>query len=571
MISAAVIGFVGLSPAVARDPGPIAAWETPTLAKIHVAPPPPGSVYVANGGSDSNPGTLAAPFATIHHALAVVAAGGTVTVRGGTYRESLGAIKHKVTLQAYPGEQPWVKGSVNVDPSTFTSNGGAWSMPFTTKMCDNCFPAGALDPLYPAAGYPEQVFVDGAPLRQVLNKDVLGPGAFYVDRGAGLLWLNDNPNGHMIEVTELPSAFTISPAAAGTVIRGLGFEHWATVYQNGTNVAAASSAPNVTFDGDTFAWSATRALGIYGKNDVVTNSKFLNNGMNGLLVNAVSGFDIENSEIAYSNWEHFSIASTPFAQIAGLKCTSCSYTMIRRDNFHDNLSNALWFDKLSYNQTVVYNQVIHNEGHGITVEVSANSIIAENVVANNGRDGIKISGSNVVEVWNNTSVGNGGAEIGVYEDPRHTTPPPPPTSDTTSVRIGNNIFEDDGSSTTYVFDSLDATHPPHETTLQMISADDHNDFGRTNPVDPLYTFATQASLSKSGHYLTDKDYYLASGRERSSSITDGIPLTVLFTDPANNNYTVQPAAALLLAQPATMPSPVAQALGTGTTPNHIGA
>jgi hypothetical protein len=105
----------------------------------------------------------------------------------------------------------------------------------------------------------------------------------------------------------------------------------------------------------------------------------------------------------------------------------------------------------------------------------------------------------------------------------------------------------------------------------MISADDHNDFGRTNPTDPLYTFATQASLSKSGHYLTDKDYYLVSGRERSSSITDGIPLSVLFTDPSTNNYTVQPASALLLAQPATMPSPVAQALGTGTTPNHIGA
>ena len=198
-----LVGFVGSSPALARDPGPLSAWEKPTLAKIATAVPPPTSVYVANGGSDTNPGTLALPFATIHHTLAVVAAGGTVVVRGGTYRESLGAIKHKVTLEAYPGEQPWVKGSVQVDPSTFTPSGGAWSMPFTTSMCDTCYPSGALDPLYPAAGYPEQVFVDGAPLRQVLNKDVLGPGAFYVDRSAGLLWLNDDPTGHVIEVTEL--------------------------------------------------------------------------------------------------------------------------------------------------------------------------------------------------------------------------------------------------------------------------------------------------------------------------------------------------------------------------------
>jgi parallel beta-helix repeat protein len=492
-------------------------------------------------------------------------------VRGGTYRESLGAIKKKVTIQAYPGEQPWVKGSVLISPSAFTASGGDWSTPFKDTLCDTCFPAGALDPLYPAAGHPEQLFVNGAPLQQVLNKDVLGPGSFFVDRAAGLLWMNDNPAGDTIEATQLASAFTVSPAAAGTIIRGMGFEHWGDVYQNGTNVAGASSSPNVTFDSDTFAWAASRWLGIYGNNDVVTNSKFVDNGMNGLLVNKTTGFDFENNEVSYSNWEHWSITPSPFASIAGLKCTGCANTVIRKDNFHNNLSNGLWFDTLSYNQTIVYNTVDNNNANGIAVEVSANTILAENVIYQNVRDGMKISGANDVEVWNNTSVDNDGSEIGVYEDPRHTTPPPPPTSDTTSVRIGNNIFEASSDSGTYVFNSLDATHPPHETTLQMISADDHNDFGRTNPIAPIYTFATQATLAKSGHYLTSKDYFLASGRERSSSLTDGIPLNVMFTNPAAGDYSVQPAAALLLAQPATLPSPVAQAMGTSTTVSHIGA
>jgi parallel beta-helix repeat protein len=345
------------------------------------------------------------------------------------------------------------------------------------------------------------------------------------------------------------------------------------VYQGGVNQSGQSSAASVTFDSDTFAWSASRALGIFGNNTVVTNSHFLNNGMNGILVNNVSGFDLESTEIAGSNWEHWSITPSPFAQIGGIKCTHCSNTVIRHDNIHDNLANGLWFDVLSYNTIIVYNTVANNTGHGIAVEVSANSIVAENVITGNGRDGLKISGANVVEVWNNTSAGNLGAQIGVYEDPRHTTPPPPPTSDTTAVRIGNNIFQADttATSTSYVFNSLDASKPPHETTLQMINADDHNDFGRANPSTPMYTFATQATLQKGSKYFNPKDYFVASGRERSSSMTDGIPLTVMFTDPANGDYSVQPAVAATLAQPATMPSAVAQALGTGATPDHIGA
>src|SRR6476620_8796141 len=116
----------------------------------------------------------------------------------------------------------------------------------------------------------------------------------------------------------------------------------------------------------------------------------MNNGMNGILVNAVTGFDLENTEIAGSNWEHWSITPSPYAQIAAIKCTSCVNTVIRHDNVHNNLSNGVWFDRLSYNSNVVYNTVSNNTGHGIAVEVSANSIIAENVITGNGRDGLKI-------------------------------------------------------------------------------------------------------------------------------------------------------------------------------------
>ena len=74
---------------------------------------------------------------------------------------------------------------------------------------------------------------------------------------------------------------------------------------------------------------------------------------------------------------------------------------------------------MNTNTTIAGNSVLRNSGQGIFYEVSGNATIAGNVAAYNGRDGIKLSGSTDVAVWHNTAVDNRGAQIGVYEDPRH--------------------------------------------------------------------------------------------------------------------------------------------------------
>ena len=43
--------------------------------------------YVSTSGSDTNPGTLGSPWRTIQHAANTVAAGGSVFVRAGVYKE----------------------------------------------------------------------------------------------------------------------------------------------------------------------------------------------------------------------------------------------------------------------------------------------------------------------------------------------------------------------------------------------------------------------------------------------------------------------------------------------------
>ena len=75
-----------------------------------------GATYhVAPGGSDSSPGTLAAPFATVQHAADLVLPGDTVLVRAGTYRQVVtvtrsGTAGAEIVFAAYPGERPVLDG-----------------------------------------------------------------------------------------------------------------------------------------------------------------------------------------------------------------------------------------------------------------------------------------------------------------------------------------------------------------------------------------------------------------------------------------------------------------------------
>ena len=81
------------------------------------------SFYVSTTGSDSNPGTQAAPWRTVQHAADTVRAGGTVNVRGGIYEElvtikaSGSATDGFITFRSYPGE------TAILDAAHFTPSG----------------------------------------------------------------------------------------------------------------------------------------------------------------------------------------------------------------------------------------------------------------------------------------------------------------------------------------------------------------------------------------------------------------------------------------------------------------
>jgi len=85
---------------------------TPTFTPTAMPPLPPGSYYVSTGGSDANPGTLAAPWQHIQYAMDRVGPGSTVNVMAGVYNEfvtftnSGSAGSGYITLQNYADDAP---------------------------------------------------------------------------------------------------------------------------------------------------------------------------------------------------------------------------------------------------------------------------------------------------------------------------------------------------------------------------------------------------------------------------------------------------------------------------------
>ena len=95
-------------------------------AQVALSAPTPTTgnlFYVSGTGSDSNPGSLSAPWRTIQHAANSVQAGDTVYVLAGTYNEMVqiavsgSATAGPITFQSYPGQTAIVDGTGLV-PST---------------------------------------------------------------------------------------------------------------------------------------------------------------------------------------------------------------------------------------------------------------------------------------------------------------------------------------------------------------------------------------------------------------------------------------------------------------------
>ena len=265
-------------------------------------------------------------------------------------------LSQPLTLQPYPHEQVWLKGSQMVTDWT-ASGSRSWSHGSWPYVYAPDADSQAVDPAYPLADDPDLVVFDGKELTEVGSLSDVTSQTFFVDRAQATIYLGDDPTGHTVEVGALRHGILIEGTVMGLVLRGLGFAHYINAYQPGNDTGAVVIyGAGVTVVAATFARNTSVGLVLYATGAVVTHSVFAYNGLNGAGGYAADNMVFAGNAAAYNNTRHYAVDWAA----AGAKFSTTIGATIRDNLFEQNLATGLWFDISSNQNTVIRNRFASN-------------------------------------------------------------------------------------------------------------------------------------------------------------------------------------------------------------------
>lgn len=382
-------------------------------------PVPSGAIVVAPSGDNDANGSLDAPVRTVARALALAPAGGTIVLRGGSYHESVTVSARPVTLQGFPGETVWLDGSVPV--TGWVRDGSSWRRDGWTTRFDASvgYSKGDRDgdrpgwqwvnPAFPMAAHPEQVIVDGVQQRQVASRSAVVPGTFYLDESTSRLYVGSDPSGADVRATTLARALDVT--AVGTVVRGIGIRRFSpSIWHVG---AVTIKAPRVRLEHVTVLESATIGVGVIREDVVLDRVSVLRSGLLGVHAATADRLVVTSSRIDGNNAEQFN--SAPVS--GGIKAGRSRRVTVADSSISRNLGQGYWSDVSVYDTKVLNSNIVGNRAAGVFLEISARGTVANNLITDNGGDGVKINNTSSVAIFNNTVVRNG-RPLNLVQDPR---------------------------------------------------------------------------------------------------------------------------------------------------------
>ena len=387
--------------------------------------------YVATTGTDSNPGTKTAPFATLAMAAKVSNANDTIVVRGGIYRGQANVSLDDSGLKviAYPGETPVFNGATDVtgangwtqegvysyrsySPRPVTNGGGVNFSSSNTNLVDDG-----------VGRYPDQAWIGDKGLKQVMNKSSLSEGEFFVDRSNNRLYMMASDTKRQgIEISrsaksasERDRMLTIN--GKNITVEGLKIIRYSASAGDygGILVAGGASGSKIT----NVELSDFPYEGIHyatGNVNSVTSHVTINRvGWQSINTDRTDNYLLDYAKITHTDpFDEFT--SSPAS--GAIKTSRNRNTKITNGLFTNNNSHGIWFDQSNINSVVANNTLIDNIGASVFFEISDGFIMANNYVrAKGSAQAVKLAGSSGISLVNNTIIG-GVDPIGVYTDAR---------------------------------------------------------------------------------------------------------------------------------------------------------
>ncbi|MBO3100533.1 right-handed parallel beta-helix repeat-containing protein [Cellulomonas fengjieae] len=542
------------TPTATAAPAPAPQPSQPATSAVGSAPVgstsyavPAGAIFAAPLGTTGGSGTAASPYGSAQTAIDRAPTGSTIVLRAGVYHESVFVPQRKkLVIQSYPKEAVWFDGSSRVtgwvrSGSTWYVDGWNYAFDHTVSYIRGADDSSRfVDPAYPMAGYPDQVWIDGAPLAQVGSAGAVRPGTFFVDRGAKRLVIGSDPNGHAVDASTLVKGVQIQ--GEGTTVRGLGIRR----YANHLSAFGAISAemPNITLENLVVEDNATIGVFAWADGHTFRNITAVDNGLLGLGANTSDGSTITASVFSRNNTERFNREPSS----GGIKISESDDFSVTDSLFDSNTTNGLWFDVYNLRTTIARNTFSNNGSDGLMYEISEGALIAGNHFVNNGRAGIDIIDSGSVSVWNNTLVGNGQWAVRLFQDER-TWPDPAFPLQIRSIRFQNNVIAFPPGATCPLL-VQDTTQTRYAKNMNL--AFDTNLYHRTGPTSPANVACLANGSAAFQTYKSLAAMTAGHGYDRSSVLLEG-PAVV------DSAFAVT-AAAKAAVRPAGVPADVAAAL-----------
>lgn len=345
---------------------PTSVSSTPTPSPVTATPSEQPTSTTTPISAPYTPG-LTTPARSIQSLIDAAAPGATVSVPAGVYRETV-TIDKPLTLSAQPGAE--IRGSdVWGD---WTQSGRHW-----VRSGLPAFPTSNAPALPGSDGrcnWPEQVFIDGAPLRQVASNPV--PGQFAVDTSRRVI-LADDPTGHVVEVTTRQR--WVVGQADDVTVEGFTMRHAASPPQFGAIQNNEHSGWIIR--GNSLSDAAGAILFLNGgANHQVLDNDISRGGQEGLSIYNAAGIVIRGNAIHDNNTEEFDTAW----EAGGAKITQSTNLTVEDNTVRNNLGPGLWFDMSCSGVQVSNNRVHHNSGTGISYEISHDGLISGNACWENG-------------------------------------------------------------------------------------------------------------------------------------------------------------------------------------------
>ncbi|HRT51436.1 MAG TPA: right-handed parallel beta-helix repeat-containing protein [Anaerohalosphaeraceae bacterium] len=357
---------------------------------------------------------------TIAEAASRVAPGDIVLIHSGTYRESVtlqthGRLDAPITFAAAPGASVVMTGADRLTqwtavpdlPGVYVT---PWPHRFITWNKTGTHPDNDYHRLI---GRCEQLFADNYPLRQVLQRDKLTRGTFYVDLDAKQLYASTaaahDLTAGKVQVEAAVRDTILTVRADHVVIKGIRFRYAANRAQQG---AVEFAGDHGRVEDCVFEYTNASGAEFRGQGLLVSRCTFQHNGQLGFGANRAHNLRMIDCTVRNNNTKGYDRGW----EAGGNKICFTRGAVLEHCTFVENRGNGIWFDIGNENCTVCNCLIAHNENAGIFYEISYGLHAHDNVIIGNGladtagawgaNAGISLSSSPDCRIERNLLVGN---------------------------------------------------------------------------------------------------------------------------------------------------------------------